>query len=100
MDKTLVTDENGDPDPDKWLEHMDDMRAVFTKHLGSDDIAFPFGYSYMIMEEFVSLRLYFWVTIGSCVFAVFLGAIVVPVSIRGAVIIALSALSVVVQLTA
>eukprot|EP01065_Artemidia_motanka_P015968 TRINITY_DN1968_c0_g1_i2.p1 TRINITY_DN1968_c0_g1~~TRINITY_DN1968_c0_g1_i2.p1 ORF type:complete len:1552 (+),score=455.44 TRINITY_DN1968_c0_g1_i2:101-4756(+) len=84
--------------PSDWKGHTNRFRAIISDLLGGDAYPTPTDYYYDV-ELFDTTKEFFWNTLAIAVSGVFVSALVVPVSIKGAFIISLSGLAATLELT-
>eukprot|EP00756_Hemistasia_phaeocysticola_P003019 Hpha_TRINITY_DN12018_c0_g1::TRINITY_DN12018_c0_g1_i1::g.140867::m.140867 len=87
------SDSEGQLDVTKFVNHIDYVRDTMINITGNDVDVFPFGYEYLVMEEFLHLEKNFWIAFIACCIAITVAGLLIPVSWRGAPIIAVSAAS-------
>eukprot|EP01059_Diplonema_ambulator_P018365 TRINITY_DN3068_c0_g1_i2.p1 TRINITY_DN3068_c0_g1~~TRINITY_DN3068_c0_g1_i2.p1 ORF type:complete len:1590 (+),score=416.89 TRINITY_DN3068_c0_g1_i2:269-4771(+) len=79
--------------PEDWLQHTEDFHDLMEKHLGKGN-AFPEPSGmYLQMEEFSSLKEFFWIAFFLAAFVIFICALIIPVSIKGAALISFTAIT-------
>ncbi|KAJ9443219.1 Protein patched-like protein 1 [Diplonema papillatum] len=78
--------------PSDWIDHTEDYHSIAESFIGEGK-AFPEPSGmYLQMEEFASLKKHFWTAFFLAAAVIFVCAMIIPVSFRGAVIIAATAM--------
>eukprot|EP01062_Namystynia_karyoxenos_P078307 TRINITY_DN8045_c4_g1_i1.p1 TRINITY_DN8045_c4_g1~~TRINITY_DN8045_c4_g1_i1.p1 ORF type:complete len:1649 (+),score=541.03 TRINITY_DN8045_c4_g1_i1:95-4948(+) len=86
-------------EPGEWEDHVNAIRgAVSSKGLGEYAYPYPTGV-YFDVELYDVTLVFFWQTLAIAVCGVFVAAIIVPLSVKGAFLIALSGLASTIELT-
>eukprot|EP01062_Namystynia_karyoxenos_P032039 TRINITY_DN2368_c1_g1_i1.p1 TRINITY_DN2368_c1_g1~~TRINITY_DN2368_c1_g1_i1.p1 ORF type:complete len:1652 (+),score=446.98 TRINITY_DN2368_c1_g1_i1:77-5032(+) len=84
--------------PGDWKDHTNVLRSAVSEELGEYAYPYPTD-AYFDVELFETTQHFFWQTLGIAVAGVFVSAVVVPVSIKGAALIALSGFAATIELT-
>ncbi|KAJ9443217.1 Protein patched-like protein 3, partial [Diplonema papillatum] len=78
--------------PSDWIDHTEEYHSIAESFIGEGK-AFPEpSGKYLQMEEFASLKEHFWTAFFLAAAVIFVCALVIPVSFRGAAIIAVTAM--------
>eukprot|EP01064_Diplonema_japonicum_P006980 TRINITY_DN14754_c0_g1_i4.p1 TRINITY_DN14754_c0_g1~~TRINITY_DN14754_c0_g1_i4.p1 ORF type:complete len:1134 (+),score=221.63 TRINITY_DN14754_c0_g1_i4:41-3442(+) len=87
-------------EPEDWLDHTEEFHDIMEKWLGKEN-AFPEPSGmYLQIEEFASLKEFFWIAFFLAAFVIFICALLIPVSIKGAAIISLTAIIATIEVAA
>ena len=77
--------------PQDWLDHTDEMHDILESFLGKDKAYPQPSGMYLTMQEFASLAGYFWTAIILATVVICISSLIIPVSLRGALLIAFTA---------
>eukprot|EP01063_Lacrimia_lanifica_P007255 TRINITY_DN145_c0_g6_i1.p1 TRINITY_DN145_c0_g6~~TRINITY_DN145_c0_g6_i1.p1 ORF type:complete len:1830 (+),score=549.38 TRINITY_DN145_c0_g6_i1:123-5492(+) len=86
--------------PDDWAEHTNDLHDLYESFVG-EGRAFPApSGQYLVMEQFNSLTTYFWTAYSLATVMIFVASMLIPISVRGAVLIAVTSAIAVIEVAA
>eukprot|EP00756_Hemistasia_phaeocysticola_P033043 Hpha_TRINITY_DN16444_c0_g1::TRINITY_DN16444_c0_g1_i2::g.161823::m.161823/K06225/PTCH1; patched 1 len=84
--------------PDDWKNHVDEIRALLRDTVGEQAYPKPTD-RYFDVELFEETKRFFWTSIPIAIVGIFCAGLVIPVSLRGSLFIAMSGLAATFELT-